>query len=354
MEVTFWPPLTTLHDNTRQPDTDAHLIMEEQHGQGTAKYAGGLGSDALLEEFLESIEILPNELRRGLLLMRDLDVKIDGAQIQSARLEQDLLDKARLLVAQRYGRNASSGGFGGTSRSSAGNTSSKSNNNKSKSKKSKSKNSKDQELDHALAQLVDGTDNDLKQIMDLFDASIHNADEKIQVSYQLSDHIRQCSNNLDTSIGKVNSANDASKMSRFVVGAMVATQVFDDDSAEPSYILGKVLRFDKNMDQWIIADAEEETKQHRLTPDQITELLEVPFNELPKYKKGDKVMALYPNTTTFYPAEVQVPPRKAIAPHPSYLIVTFDGDFDVDGNVPQLGVACNFVFRSLQQKTVFC
>ena len=60
-------------------------------------------------------------------------------------------------------------------------------------------------------------------------------------------------------------------------------------------------------------------------------------------------MALYPNTTTFYPAEVQVPPRKAVGANPPYMIVTFDGDFDADGNVPKLGVACKFVFRSLTQ-----
>ena len=218
-------------------------------------------------------------------------------------------------------------------------------------------------------------------------------------------------------------------------------KVFDDESAEPSYILGKVVRLDNSTDQWVIADAEvrvyysifnlvscsncpvqhalgvqhalmtsifffffslssllsfsfflsfffyfflatattpqptrnhyttplhntttqhhyttthnqqeEETKHHHVTQDQITELLsDVSFSDLPKYKKSDKVMALYPNTTTFYPAEVQVPPRKAVGANPPYMIVTFDGDFDADGNVPKLGVACKFVFRSLTQ-----
>ena len=46
---------------------------------------------------------------------------------------------------------------------------------------------------------------------------------------------------------------------------------------------------------------------------------------------------------------VQVPPRKAVGANPPYMIVTFDGDFDADGNVPKLGVACKFVFRSLTQ-----
>ena len=38
-------------------------------GQGMSKMPGGIGSDALLEEFLELIETLPNELKRGLQLM---------------------------------------------------------------------------------------------------------------------------------------------------------------------------------------------------------------------------------------------------------------------------------------------
>ena len=33
-------------------------------------------------------------------------------------------------------------------------------------------------------------------------------------------------------------------------------KVFDDESAEPSYILGKVVRLDNSTDQWVIADAE--------------------------------------------------------------------------------------------------
>ena len=95
-------------------------------------------------------------------------------------------------------------------------------------------------------------------IMQEYDQSINNSDEKIQVSYQLSDHVRKYLTELEASIGQVNSAIDASKMSRFEIGSMVATQVFDDESAEPSYILGKVVRLDNSTDQWVIADAEEE------------------------------------------------------------------------------------------------
>jgi hypothetical protein len=312
--------------------------MEQGPTSGTSKVPGGLGSDALLEEYLESIETLPNELRRGLLLMRELDEKIDLSQLKSAQLEKKLLEKAQGLIQQRGVIDASSGGFGGSARSNG-----KNNGNSNQVTDYES-------ILNSISQLEDGTDVDLREIMELFDRSIYAADEKIQVSYQLSDHVRQCINNLDISIGKVNNAKDASKMSRFAIGSMVAIQVFDDDSAEPSYILGKVVRLVENTDQWVIADAEEETKHHTVTQDQITELVDLPFNELPKYKKGDKVMALYPNTTTFYPAEVQVPARKAVGSNPPYLVVTFDGDFDVDGNVPKLVVACNFVFRSLNQR----
>ena len=327
----------------------AEQFLEIGPTSGTSLLPAGSGMDALLEEFLESIEIIPNELQRGLLLMRELDAKTDASQLRSARLEQKLLEKAQLLVKQRA---VQTSGGGSARRGGNGNGNGNSSNSSNSSGRGSGE-TNEQALLNCLAGLEDGTDVDLKDIMDLFDSSIHDANEKIQISYQLSDHVRECLNNLDASIGTVNTARDGSKISRFVLGSMVATQVFDDESAEPSYILGKVVRLDTTTNQWIIADAEEETKHHSVTQDQITELIEVPFNELPKYKKGDKVMALYPNTTTFYPAEVQVPPRKAVVPNPTYLLVTFDGDFDQDGNVPKLGVACNFVFRSLQQKTMF-
>ena len=41
-------------------------------------------------------------------------------------------------------------------------------------------------------------------------------------------------------------------------GALVATQVFDAETAEASYILGRVVRFDADTDHWVIADADTE------------------------------------------------------------------------------------------------
>jgi len=296
------------------------------NNSGTSKIPGGVGSDTLLEEFLESIETLPNELRRGLTVMRELDAMSDSAMLRSARLEQNILERARALVAQRD-KMGGSGGFGGSARRGSGGQTS--------------------DIMKSLGELDDGTDLDLKEIMNIFDQSIYNADEKIQVTYQLSDHVRRFLKSLDTSIGRVNSAVEASKMSRFTTDMMVATQVFDDDSAEPSYILGKVVRLDNNTDQWIIADAEDPNTLHSVSQDQITELVDLPFNELPKYKKGDRVMALYPNTTTFYPAGVEIPPRKGEGDGLPYSIVAFDGDFDEHGILMKKAVGVTYMWRPL-------
>ena len=112
------------------------------------------------------------------------------------------------------------------------------------------------------------------------------------------------------------------------------------------------MRFDPGNDHWIIADADtdEMTEHHSVTEDQITELLDLPFSELPKYKKGDEVMALYPQTTTFYKAEVQMPPKRGVGGQGPYLLVSFHGDFHADGKPVQLAVNPQNVFRSLEQR----
>ena len=89
-------------------------------GQGMSKMPGGIGSDALLEEFLEAIETLPNELKRGLQLMRELDAKFDASQQRSAQLEQVLLERAHALVSRRDAlRGAPGGGCASPGRRSA-------------------------------------------------------------------------------------------------------------------------------------------------------------------------------------------------------------------------------------------
>lgn len=277
-----------------------------------------MGSDSMLEEFLLGIEMLPSEMRRGLALMRKLDDSTDNWQLKSSQLETELLKRAYALAAKH-----------------------------DSGKKSSS-------VSSSLSKLADGTDPTLKEILSLFDRSICNADEKLQVSFQLSDLMECHFESLRSSIGKVNSGVNVGRDSRFSPGATVAAQIFDDtsDTAEPSYILGHIVRFDPENDLWIIADAdtEETTEHHSVTEDQITELLDLPFSELPKYKKGDEIMALYPQTTTFYKAEVQMPPKRGGGGQEHYLLVHFHNDYTADGIPVQLTVNPQFVFRTLEQR----
>jgi hypothetical protein len=301
-----------------------------------------IGSDSMLEEFLDVIEMLPSELRRGMLLMRELDSSTDQWQMQSSRLEESILEKARALVAQRdsSGDNSSSSSSSSNSSRRRGSNNNNSNNNSNNTQPP------------GLAKLLDGTDPELQQVLGLFSRSLCSADEKINVSFQLSDLVCRHFDHLRSSISKVNSGVSVGKAARFVPGTTVATQIFDDssESAEPSYILGHVVRFDPDNDHWIIADAdtEEMTEHHSVTEDQITELLELPFSELPKYKKGDEVMALYPQTTTFYKAEVQMPPKRGVGG--PFLLVSFHGDFHDDGKPVLLQLHPRNVFRTLQQR----
>ena len=109
-----------------------------------------VGSDSMLEEFLDEIEMLPSELRRGMMLMRELDHKIDQWQMRSSKLEESILRRAQDAK-------------------------------------------------------VLWTDPELQEVLRLFDRSVCNADEKLQVSFQLSDLVRRHCDNLRASIGKVTS-----------------------------------------------------------------------------------------------------------------------------------------------------
>ena len=296
------------------------------------------GVESMLEDFLLSVEGLPNELKRALALIRELDGEVDAMQRKAAKLEENIVRKADAFVQHRRKRRRTRGS-GGSGESGGG-------------EEEEADDAPKTALDKAIRAIADHSDPEVQELLRCYEVSQANADEKVQISYQVLDLIQNNLEHLTGYIGQANVAIDASASMKYASGSIVAMQIFDKDSAEPTYILGHIINYDPKLEQWVVADSDNHETHHYGTADQITELPEMSFNELPKYRKGDMVMALYPNTTTFYPATILQPPRRGSGNKEDWVVVHFQDDYDENGQPLNLHVEARYVFRSLQQLTL--
>lgn len=271
-----------------------------------------MSAAALLEQFVESMETLPNNVKRGMGLMRKLDADADLFQAKCAGIEQAILQRAQTLAAA-----SASDAAAATS----------------------------------MEALRQRNDPQLKELMQLYELSTSRAQEKIQVSYQLSDYVGGCLDNIKSSMSKQNidlallpAQNDSKRFRR---DQMVS--IHEGDTT----ILARIVRYTEETRFWVVADADDSNKEHFKTADQIIELLpeDVDFSNVPRYRRGEKVMALYPGTTAFYAATIVKPPKmKTAAQHQHFVVVQFDGDQDERGLVPERVIPVQLVYAAREQR----
>jgi hypothetical protein len=72
-----------------------------------------------------------------------------------------------------------------------------------------------------------------------------------------------------------------------------------------------------------------------------------PDGQRVRYQKGDEVYAVYPETTSFYPATVTQPPRQRTSGpgEVTRVGVQFQDDSDDSGHTPLRWVAVHHVFK---------
>jgi hypothetical protein len=132
------------------------------------------------------------------------------------------------------------------------------------------------------------------------------------------------------------------------LSAASATEAPADSLADKSMILGRVICYRPDTGEYDILDVDDSKKY--VLPERQVVVLDLQESQR-KLSKGETVFALYPDTTSFYPAVVSHAPRRtAMGAEPS-VIVQFSGDEDASGALA-LSAYC-FVRRwggSLQRK----
>lgn len=116
--------------------------------------------------------------------------------------------------------------------------------------------------------------------------------------------------------------------------------VVRDKTKEPTWILAKIVS--SNKDKYNVEDQDDKKKfqvpKKNVRP---LPLYMPPYQGMPNafYKKGARVLALYPRTTCFYPANVHQQPGRGR----SNYTLRFDDDDDENGKPKDVKVAVRFV-----------
>lgn len=124
------------------------------------------------------------------------------------------------------------------------------------------------------------------------------------------------------------------------VGEQVAAKVSKSDE-NGSWILGNVLKYED--DTFSIQDEDDATRVMSLPVTDVRRLEDTAVH----LKKGDKVIAVFPDTTSFYRAVVVKNPKSPVHGNGGWdVIVRFFDDEDDNGKVPARRVPARFVLRT--------
>lgn len=93
-------------------------------------------------------------------------------------------------------------------------------------------------------------------------------------------------------------------------------------------ILGRVIFYHADLGMYDIADADDSKRYH--LPESQVAVLDLADSQK-KLVRGEEVFAVYPDTTSFYPASVSQAPRRTVAGQEPTVIVQFHGDADDSG-----------------------
>jgi hypothetical protein len=243
---------------------------------------------AYIEEYLENLASLPNEIRRNFELMRALDK-------EAADAAKELRDSEKKVLTDM--------------------------------KRKSSRTSKEMNMETALAD-VKSKRLRVQQMVD----------EKVQIANQTRDRCDIHLDRLDTELSKFEEILRTSgefSATGAAPGEEVAAKVDDE------WILSRVKEYNINTGFYTVADVDDATKNFEL-PD-----TEVVILDTERISKGEEVFAVYPDTTSFYPAVVTSVPRRnaSLQSAPLACTVQFNDDADESGVTPDRFVQLRYVIR---------
>lgn len=132
----------------------------------------------------------------------------------------------------------------------------------------------------------------------------------------------------------------SSKQSYFYINTNLFRQVaakVSKSNENGSWILGNILEYHIASQVYEVQDEDDIARTMNLRPDDVKRLEDTTAH----LRKGDKVLAVFPETTSFYRALVVKNPKA-----PGWeVIVRFEDDEDATGKAPARKVPARFVLR---------
>lgn len=288
-----------------------------------------MADTTVIEEILESITTVPYAVKRHFELMRELDSRV-------TTLLNELADDETAVVTLAAKENGTSiaAGLG----------------------------------DHGKAALK-AIAKKRRLCDDLTDEKISIAEQTLQILHR---HVDVVGSELSALSAHLHATGEFESSGSARPGDEVAIRLDDGEC----WILARVVKFRAEASIYDVADADDERKIYQLPEAKVVPLSDssgrssvaaphalapvasvlssvvdksIPGMEssgpnLVKLAKGDEVFAIYPDTTSFYPAVVSIPPRRAIASN-AICHVQFNDDADDSGLNPDRPVALKYILR---------
>lgn len=277
----------------------------------------------VVEDILESITTVPNSVKRNYELMRELDAEVQHLAQEIARAEAAVVSGARQAVSASRPRSIAS--------------------------------AVDLDMVEAIAAKRRYCD-------DLLDEKIAIAEQTDELVVQ---HIEVMNAELSALSSHLHATGEFESSGAARPGDEVAVCL--DDRDKDAWILARVVRFKPETASYDVADADDDHKVYELPETRVVPLTDAnnrgmvaaPHALAPvasvlavldgapgdtKVSKGDEVFAVYPDTTSFYPGTVSIPPRRAMA-GTAICHVQFHDDADETGLNPDRPIPLKHIIR---------
>ena len=265
-------------------------------------------ADAMLEEYLETIAFLPSSIKRNLNLIASLDNVAEDLGQQLKELQDSRLEKVQNIVDHAR-KNANL-----------------------------EKQTRD---DDAMAEIA----RIRKQIFAV-------TSEKRAVTEQLLDIVTGHQDHLAHVIKKADVVMMQKAEGVACPGAVVAFKTLSEDGSNTAqWQLGTLdSKVSKSYGRWKVLDYEDKASVFEVGEREYIVLPDVSLSAsaMPTYKKGEPVMAVYPNTTVFYNAVVHTPPQRTATGNVRPAALQFDDDYDANNKPLKQHVQPQFIFKFTQ------
>jgi hypothetical protein len=356
------------------------------------------GSDTYLEEFISSVELLPNNIRRDFELVRELDREAFELEKEVNLLEQAYLERVRIRKVEgkvvimpnltpllnvheshaNINVDQNQGGNQNYNSNQIINNNNNNNNNLSSppgtaSKANKTTDAGGENVKGVVGGMNSINNNTVKNVNSELGspkavgsqeqasdpegallleniASIRTRirarlRQKTAIATNMTHTIKGIQTKLNSDLAffetSLRSCGDFEKAS----GAMPGTDVAIRPSQQSEeMILGKVIVYYADIGAYDVADVDNSKRYH--LPESLVTVLDMVEITNKRLSKGEVVYAVYPETTAFYLASVAQAPRRAAAGVEPNVQVQFQGDSDADGTTPIRNVLLRHVFRA--------